>query len=95
MFLYDLPLLKSGNLTTISCFGVLGPSGLILFNSKACFSVQYFSNNVFNFFIIFFLTGCQQADLAATKYALKILTVCTAASQLAREVLVKSDKSKK
>uniref|UniRef100_A0A3Q3D741 Uncharacterized protein n=1 Tax=Hippocampus comes TaxID=109280 RepID=A0A3Q3D741_HIPCM len=91
IFLYDLPLLKSGNLTTISCFGVLGPSGLLLFSSKACLSIQYLSNNVC-FFFFFFLTGCQQADLAATKYALKILTVCTAASQLAREVLVKSDK---
>ncbi|XP_019743137.1 tetratricopeptide repeat protein 12 [Hippocampus comes] len=38
------------------------------------------------------LRQLKQADLAATKYALKILTVCTAASQLAREVLVKSDK---
>ncbi|XP_061538032.1 tetratricopeptide repeat protein 12 isoform X1 [Phycodurus eques] len=34
----------------------------------------------------------KRADLVATKYALKILTVCTTASQLAREELVKSDK---
>ncbi|XP_057695772.1 tetratricopeptide repeat protein 12 isoform X1 [Corythoichthys intestinalis] len=34
----------------------------------------------------------KQADLAGTKYAIKILTLCTAASQIAREELVKSDK---
>ncbi|XP_061137021.1 tetratricopeptide repeat protein 12-like [Syngnathus typhle] len=34
----------------------------------------------------------KQADLAATKYAVKILTACTAASQIAREELVKPDK---
>ncbi|XP_049582906.1 tetratricopeptide repeat protein 12 isoform X2 [Syngnathus scovelli] len=34
----------------------------------------------------------KQADLAATKYAVKILTACTATSQIAREELVKSDK---
>ncbi|XP_077398204.1 tetratricopeptide repeat protein 12 [Festucalex cinctus] len=34
----------------------------------------------------------KHADLAATKCAIKILTVCTAASQLARKELVKSDK---
>ncbi|XP_061682610.1 tetratricopeptide repeat protein 12-like isoform X5 [Syngnathoides biaculeatus] len=34
----------------------------------------------------------KRAGLATTKYGLKILTVCTAASQLAREELVKSDK---
>ncbi|XP_077467723.1 tetratricopeptide repeat protein 12 [Stigmatopora argus] len=34
----------------------------------------------------------KRADLASAKYAVKILTSCTAASQFAREELVKSDK---
>lgn len=37
----------------------------------------------------------QGTGQTATKYAIKTLTVCTAASHLAREELVKTDKSEK
>lgn len=41
----------------------------------------------------FFLLSVQGKGQTATKYAIKTLTVCTAASDFAREEMVKSDKS--
>ena len=49
---------------------------------------------LFNVLLILCLPT-QGTGQTATKYAIKTLTVCTAASHSAREELVKSDKSEK
>lgn len=48
---------------------------------------------LFDFVVFVFVY--QRNGQMATKYAMKTLTVCTAASVLAREELLKSDKSEK
>lgn len=45
--------------------------------------------------LLFSSLPSQGTGQPATKYAIKTLAVCTAASHLAREELVKSDKSEK
>lgn len=45
--------------------------------------------------LFFLCLPTQETEQTTTKYAIKTLTVCTAASHLAREELLKSDKSEK
>lgn len=45
--------------------------------------------------LLFLCVPTQGTGQTANKYAIKTLTVCTAASHVAREELVKSDKSEK